>query len=164
MIQSLPTGVAPEENGTFCGFQSPLANTFPSGTPATFSAGKSVPVKFKMAPSGPNSCQSAPYITDAQALLSVALIATKQGPTFVPMGLISNGSSGLGQPLFKSDTNQQYLFNWDTGSCILPGGGAPTICPKGTYSLTVVFLTNNTANTMPSQNIYTNLTTQIVLK
>ncbi len=164
MIQSLPTGVAPEENGTFCGFQSPLANTFPSGTPATFSAGKSVPVKFKLSPTGSNSCQSAPYITDAEALLSVALISTKQGPTFVPMGLISNGSSGLGQPLFKSDTNQQYLFNWDTSSCILPGGGSPVTCPKGTYSLTVVFLTNNTANTIPSQNIYTDLTTQVVLK
>jgi hypothetical protein len=163
MIQSLPTGAPPQEDGTFCGFQSPITNTFLNAAPATLSAGKSVPVKFKLSPSGPNSCHSAPYITDATAILSVALIGTKQGPTFMPIGLISNGSSGLGQPLFKSDTNQQYLFNWDTSSCIMPNG-TTTVCPKGTYSLTVVFLTNNTADTNPSQNIYTDLTTQVVLK
>lgn len=161
MIQSLPSGLPPEEDGTFCGFQSPVSNTFLGDGSATFSAGKSVPVKFKLSPSGPNSCHSAPYITDATAILSVALIATKQGPTFTPIGLVSNGSSGLGQPLFKSDTNQQYLFNWDTSSCIMPNGVTQT-CPKGTYSLSVVFLTNNTANT--SQNIYTDLTTLVVLK
>ena len=163
MIQSLPTGAPPEEDGTFCGFQSPLTNTFLNASPATFSAGKSVPVKFKLSPGISSNCQSAPYLTDATAILSVALIANKQGPTFMPIGLVSNGSSGLGQPLFKSDSNQQYLFNWDSGSCIMPNG-TTTVCPKGTYSLTVTFLTNNTAKTVPSQNVYTNLTTQIVLK
>jgi hypothetical protein len=163
MIQSLPSGAPPEENGTFCGFQSPLSNTFLNAAPATLSAGKSVPVKFKLSPGISSNCQSAPYITDATAILSVALVATKQGPTFMPIGLISNGSSGLGQPLFKGDQNNQYLFNWDTSSCIMPNG-TTTVCPKGTYSLTVLFLTNNTANTVPSQNIYTNLTTQVVLK
>jgi hypothetical protein len=164
MIQSLPTGVPPEEDGTFCGFQSPITNTFLNAAPATLSAGKSVPIKFKLSPSGPNSCQSAPYITDATAILSVAQIADSKGKAmFIPIGLISNGSSGLGQPLFKGDKNQQYLFNWDTSSCIMPNG-TRTVCPKGTYSLTVVFLTNNTANTNPSQNIYTDLTTQVVLK
>src|SRR5262249_41108221 len=101
---------------------------------------------------------------DAIAILSVAQVADSKGnPTFVPIGLVSNGSSGLGQPLFKSDKNNQYLFNWDSSSCIMPNG-TTTVCPKGTYSLTVVFLTNNTANTVPSQNIYTNLTTQVILK
>jgi hypothetical protein len=162
MIQSLPTGTPPEEDGTFCGFQSPLTNTFQNAAPATLSVGKSVPVKFKLSPTGLNSCHSAPYITDAIAILSVAQIADAKGnPTFVPIGLISNGSSGLGQPLFKSDTNQQYLFNWDSGSCIMPNGKT-SACPKGTYSLSVIFLTNNTANT--SQNIYTDLTTRVILK
>jgi hypothetical protein len=164
MIQAISSRKPPEEDGTFCGFQSPLSNTFLQAAPATLSAGKSVPVKFKLSPSGPNSCQSAPYITDAIAILSVAQIADSKGKSmFMPIGLISNGSSGLGQPVFKGDKNQQYLFNWDSSSCIMPNG-TTTVCPKGTYSLTVTFLTNNTANTMPSQNIYTDLTTQIVLK
>jgi hypothetical protein len=163
MIQAISSRRPPEEDGTFCGFQSPLSTTFLNAAAATFSAGKSVAVKFKLSPGINSSCQSAPYVTDATAILSVALIATKQGNTFMPIGLVSNGSSGLGQPLFKSDSNQQYLFNWDTSSCIMPNGVTQT-CPKGTYSVTVVFLTNNTANTVPSQNIYTNLTTQVVLK
>jgi hypothetical protein len=81
------------------------------------------------------------------------------------MGLISNGSSGLGQPLFKGDGNQQYLFNWDTSSCILPSG-TTAACPKGTYSVSVELLTHNTAQstTVPPQSIYTAQTTLVVLK
>jgi hypothetical protein len=80
---------------------------------------------------------------------------------FVPIGLISNGSSGLAQPLFKIDTNQQYLFNWDSSSCILPSG-VTQICPSGTYSVSVLLLTNNTVG--GAQSIYGAQTTLVTLK
>src|SRR5947207_5526133 len=162
------------DDGTFCGFQSPINTTFIGNAQnpkaaATLPVGKSIPVKFKLAPGNNSNCQSAPYITDATAILSVAQIADSKGKsTFVPVGLVSNGSSGLGQPLFKGDGNQQYLFNWDSGNCILPTNapGTTQACPKGTYSLSIVFLTHNTANsaTNPPQSIYTSQTAEVVLK
>jgi len=97
-------------------------------------------------------------------MLSVALIADGKGnPTFMPIGLVSNGSSGLAQPLFKADQNQQYLFNWNTSSCIMPGGTVQA-CPSGLYSLTVSFLTDNTAGNQNNQSIYTTQTTEVTLK
>jgi len=173
LVKANPTNQAGQEPGTFCGFQSPINTTFDPiagvqnpAAAASFSVGKSIPVKFKLSP-GPNgSCQSAPYITDATAILSVAQIADSKGAlTFVPIGLVSNGSSGLGQPLFKGDGNNQYLFNWDSSSCIMPSG-VTQACPKGRYSVSIVFLTLNTANstTTPKQSVLTQQTTQVVLK
>jgi len=164
-------GAPGQEQGTMCGFESPLSNTFNGVTwdptlASTFSDGKSIPVKFRLSPGTNGSCKSAPYITDAIAQLSVAQIADAKGnPVFVPMGLISNGSSGLQPPLFKVDNNQQYLFNWDSGACILPSG-VTQLCPKGTYSVTVNLLTNNTSGstTVPPQSIYNVQTTLVVLK
>jgi len=161
-------GAAGQEAGIFCGFQSPLSNTF-TGTlnswnlalAANITDGKSVPVKIKLA-SSTGSCQNGSYITDATAILAVAQILDSKGNNvFVPIGLISNGSSGLGQPLFKGDNNQQYLFNWDSSSCIMPSG-VTQVCPKGTYSVTVLFLTNNTAG--GAQSIYGAQTTLVNLK
>jgi hypothetical protein len=80
---------------------------------------------------------------------------------FVTIGLVSNGSSGLGQPLFKGDGNQQYLFNWDSSSCIMPSG-VTQVCPKGTYSMSVLLLTNNTPG--GAQSIYGAQTTLVTLK
>jgi hypothetical protein len=121
--------------------------------------GKSVPVKFKLA-SG--SCQNGPYVANATAILSVAEILDSKGNNvFVPIGLISNGSSGLAQPLFKGDNNNQYMFNWDSSSCILPNG-VTQVCPKGTYSLSVLLLTNNTSG--GAQSIYGAQTTLVTLK
>jgi hypothetical protein len=159
---SVDTG---QEQGTFCGFQSPVNTAFngvilDAKLASTFPVGKSVPVKFKLSPDA--SCQSSPFITDATAILAVSQIFDSKGNTvFVPMGLISNGSSGLGQPLFKGDGNQQYLFNWDTSSCILPSG-VTQACPKGTYTVSVELLTHNTA--LSTQSIYTDQTTLVVLK
>ncbi len=162
--------------GAFCGFQSPVNNTFNTNTLAwdlpasSFSAGKSVPVKIKLASAAPgNSCQSGSYVTGATVLLAVAQTKdTHNNQMFVPIGLVSNGSSGLAQPLFKGDNNQQYLFNWDTSSCILPSG-ATGVCPKGTYSVSVEFLTDNTATTIVApltvpQSIYNVQTTFVILK
>jgi hypothetical protein len=174
LVNSRPDpNVAGQEPGTFCGFQSPINTTFDPvanaqnpGAASTFSVGKSIPVKFKLSPGNNSKCQSAPYITDATAILSVALIADSKGvSTFMPIGLISNGSSGLGQPLFKGDGNSQYLFNWDSSSCILPSGVVQA-CPKGRYSISIVFLTFNTATsaTTPPQSVYTQQTTEVVLK
>ena len=160
------SGAPGQEPGTFCGFESPVSNTFNGVTwdpnlATSFSAGKSVPIKVKLAPGTNNSCQSAPYITDAIAEVSVAQIADAKGnPTFITIGLVSNGSSGLAQPLVKSDNNQQYLFNWDSSACIMPSG-VTQVCPKGTYSMTVSFVTNNTV--LP-QSIYNVQTTLVVLK
>ena len=168
MANAINTGAPGTEPGVFCGFQSPLANTF-TGTlnswslalAAGLSDGKSVPVKIKLASSS-GSCQNGPYITDATAILSVAQILDSKGNSvFVPIGLVSNGSSGLGQPLFKGDNNQQYLFNWDSSSCIMPSG-VTQVCPRGTYSLSVLFLTNNTAG--GAQSIYGAQTTLVTLK
>ncbi len=157
-----------QEAGTFCGFQNPVNNTF-TGTlnswslalASSLSDGKSVPVKFRLAAAN-GTCKSGPYITDAIALLSVAqILDTKGNSVFVPIGLISNGSSGLAQPLFKLDNNQQYLFNWDSSSCIMPSG-VTQLCPKGSYSLSVLFLTNNTSG--GAQSIYGAQTTLLMLK
>lgn len=159
-----------QEPGTFCGFQSPVNNTFTGALgswdvaqASSFSAGKSVPVKFKLGTgTSAGACQSAPYVTDAVAMLSVSQIFDSKGKqVFVPIGLISNGSSGLAQPLFKSDNNQQYMFNWDSSSCIMPSG-VTQICPKGTYGVTVILLTNNT--TGGAQSIYGAQTTLVILK
>ena len=171
VVNSRNTGTPGQEQGTMCGFQSPVNNTFNGLTwdpklASSFGAGKSIPIKFRLSPGTNSSCQSAPYITDAIAQLSVAQIADAGGnPVFVTMGLVSNGSSGLGQPLFKSDNNSQYLFNWDSSSCILPSG-VTQVCPKGTYSVTVGLLTNNTSGstTNPPQSIYNVQTTLVVLK
>ena len=158
-----------QEAGIFCGFQSPLNNTF-TGTlnswnlalAAKITDGKSIPVKIKLASANGGSCQNGPYITDATAILAVAQILDTRGTdVFVPIGLVSNGSSGLGQPLFKGDGNQQYLFNWDSSSCIMPSG-VTQVCPKGTYSVTVLFLTNNTSG--GAQSIYGAQTTLVTLK
>jgi sugar lactone lactonase YvrE len=169
MANALPVaGAQGQEAGIFCGFQSPLSNTF-TGTlnswnlalAANITDGKSVPVKIKLA-SASGSCQNGPYVTDATAILAVAQILDSKGSNvFVPIGLISNGSSGLGQPLFKGDNNQQYLFNWDSSSCIMPSG-VTQVCPKGTYSVSVLFLTNNTAG--GAQSIYGAQTTLVNLK
>lgn len=169
MANAAPVAGAPgQEAGIFCGFESPLSDTF-TGTlnswnlalAANITDGKSVPVKIKLA-STSGSCQNGPYITDATAILAVAQILDSKGnDVFVPIGLVSNGSSGLGQPLFKGDNNQQYLFNWDSSSCIMPSG-VTQVCPKGTYSVTVLFLTNNTAG--GAQSIYGAQTTLVNLK
>ena len=169
LANARPVNSAPgQELGTFCGFQSPVSNTFTGtlnswnlGLASSFSDGKSIPAKFKLAAS-PGSCQNGPYITDAIALLSVAQLSDNKGnPVFVPIGLVSNGSSGLAQPLFKTDNNQQYLFNWDSSSCIMPSG-VTQLCPKGTYSMSVLFLTNNT--TGGTQSVYGAQTTLVTLK
>ena len=170
MANAIPVNNAPgQEIGTFCGFQSPVNNTFNGilnswnlAAASSFKPGKSVPIKFKLGSgTGPNACRP-PFITDAVALLSIAQILDSQGNSvFVPIGLISNGSSGLAQPLFKIDTNQQYLFNWDSSSCILPSG-VTQICPSGTYSVSVLLLTNNTVG--GAQSIYGAQTTLVTLK
>jgi hypothetical protein len=173
LANAIQTSDSTQQTGTFCEFQSPVNITYSPQTAqgstwpwdlrlaSTFSAGKSIPVKFKLGVGlSANACQSSPYITNAIALLSVAQVQDAKGlDVFVPIGLISNGSSGLLQPQFKGDNNQQYLFNWDSSSCIMPSG-VTQVCPKGTYTLTVVFQTNNTVN----QTIYDRETTVVVLK
>jgi sugar lactone lactonase YvrE len=171
MANAQPVNGAPgQEAGTFCGFQSPVNNTSTGvlngwnlALASSFSPGKSIPVKFKLGTGiATGACQSAPYITDATAILSVAQILDAKGnPVFVTIGLVSNGSSGLGQPLFKGDGNQQYLFNWDSSSCIMPSG-VTQVCPKGTYSMSVLLLTNNTPG--GAQSIYGAQTTIVTLK
>ncbi|HKR85178.1 MAG TPA: hypothetical protein VJS37_13555 [Terriglobales bacterium] len=167
MVNAPPVASDPTQAaGIFCGFQSPVNNTFTGvlnswalSAASGFVAGKSVPVKFKLA-SG--ACQNGPYVSNATAILSVAQILDSKGNNvFVPIGLISNGSSGLAQPIFKGDNNNQYLFNWDSSSCIMPSG-VTQVCPKGTYSMTVMLLTNNTSG--GTQSVYGAQTTLVQLK
>src|SRR4029077_6440445 len=81
------------EAGTFCGYQSPVNNTFLGQPASTLPVGNQLNVKFKLAFAPPNgNCQNGPYITDATALLSVAQIADAKGnPVFIPMTIVLNG-------------------------------------------------------------------------
>jgi len=144
------------EAGTFCGYQSPVNNTFLGQPASTLPVGNQLNVKFKLAFAPPiGNCQNGPYITDATALLSVAQIADAKGtPMFVPMTIVL---SGVVSPFYSLDkTSQQYAAKWDTSQCILPSGVTED-CPLGTYSLTTVFTSNNTSS--PPDSIYTTQTT-----
>lgn len=121
------------EPAQFCGFESPLTNVAPPGIAGVFGAGQNLSLKFKLATAN-GSCQNGPYITDANALISVAQLYDKKGnPVFNPISLNASGNSTPIQPIFKSG-NQQYEFSLSLQ------GYAP-----GTYSLTVTFLSANTA-------------------
>jgi hypothetical protein len=159
-----------QEIGTFCGFNPPVNNTF-TGTlnswntalSSTFKSGSTVAVKFNLAlGTSPNACRRGPFINDAEALLSIALIEDANGnPVFVPIMPGAHGSAGPITPLFNVDGSRQYAFNWDTSSCVMPSGQVQT-CPLGKYSLSVEFLTNNT--TGGAQSIYGVQTTIVKLR
>jgi len=125
-------------------------------------AGNQVAVKFKLALASPptlGNCQSGPYITDAQALLSVVQTTDAMGnPTFVPMTIVVNG---IQSPLYQkpnTGNNQQYTAKWDTSQCTLPDGTTED-CPAGTYTLTTVFTSNNTSFPGSTDSIYSTQTT-----
>jgi len=145
------------EAGTFCGYQSPVNNTFLGQPASTLPVGNQLNVKFKLAFAPPNgNCQNGPYITDATALLSVAQIADAKGnPVFIPMTIVLNG---VVSPFYKPDSNQQNTAKWDTSQCIFPSGVTGD-CPLGTYSLTTVFTSNNTSFNGSTDSIYTTQTT-----
>jgi len=156
------------EKGFFCGYQSPLTNTFDLGNgtqdlpAASFKLGTAA-VKFKLA-QGTNgsACQNGPFITDAAALISLEQTATydPQTKTFitipaVPIQISSAGGSSPLEPIFTP--GKQYNFNLNTNSCT-QSSGVTGPCPFGTYAVTATFLSANTANT-PGQSIYTVQTT-----
>jgi hypothetical protein len=123
------------ELATFCGFGSPLTTTSDPTMAAIFNSGQNLSVKFKLgAAATANSCSNGPYITDAQALLSVARVADGRGnAVFQPIAINSSGNSTSNPPTFSyNPNNQQYQFSMSLKNY------AP-----GTYSLTVTFLTNN---------------------
>ena len=171
LVSSHPIPGAPgEDQGTFCGYNPPVNNTFNPLTGSQnvalasfFGLGRTVPIKFKLEEgNNTNDCHG-PFITDAVALLSIAQIADSSGnPLLVPIGVIANGNSSATQPLFTVSGNQ-YMFNWDTSRCVLPSG-ITQACPAGTYSISVVFLTDNTASTNPPQSVFTSLATEVRLR
>jgi len=133
------------KRGDFCGFQNPLTNA-PPQAPATFGSGQNLSAKFKLAvattPPGLN-CPNGPYVNDAVALLSVARIADAGGnavfdtctSTSTVCPLFPSGSSET-SPLFDlNPKNKQYNFSLSLK------GYAP-----GTYTLNVLFLSNNAPN------------------
>lgn len=173
LVNSHPVpGVPGEEQGTFCGFNPPVNNTFDPvadsqnvNLASFFKVGRTVPIKFKLALGTNGDACKGKAITDAVALLSVAQIADGNGNSLlVPIGVLGNGNSSSNPPLFTVN-GQQYMFNWDTSQCMLPSGAIQT-CPAGTYSISVEFLTDNTANspTNPPQSIYTSQTTEVILR
>jgi len=122
--------------GTFCGFQTPLKNTLDPKTAASFNPTQknTLAVKFKLAQAG-GSCQNGPYVTNAEALISVARIVDSNGvDVFDPINPNPTASSIDTPPLFNAG-NQQYSFTL-TIKDYLPG----------TYSLTVTFLSDNQTN------------------
>jgi hypothetical protein len=123
------------ELGTFCGFQSPVIQTT-DPTTAPIVTGNNLSVKFKLASGVPGNCSNGPYITDATALISVAQISPVVDGSvtmFSPVNISTQGSSADNPPIFKfnsSSTNYQFSLN-------LKGYA------KGTYSLSITFLSNN---------------------
>jgi hypothetical protein len=122
------------ELGSFCGFQTPVIETTDSTT-APIVTGNNLSVKFKLAAQG-GTCSNGPYVTDAVALISVAQVSSKvDGPVtmFSTVAIATQGSSTDNPPLFKYNTNStNYQFSLN-----LKG------LPKGTYALSVTFLSNN---------------------
>jgi hypothetical protein len=104
--------------GTFCGFQSPVGSK-------SFNLGQNITFKFQLK-DGPNCTGN--FITDANAVISVAQIELSDGkPTFDRKDIKASGNSN-GPPLFRYDRqNNQYLFNLDTSGW-----------PPGKYSVTVI--------------------------
>lgn len=125
---------ATSETGIFCGFGSPLTNTANGDAPASFNSGQNLSVKFEVADEGAGgTCSNGPFITDAQALLSVAQEASGTG-LITPVTVESSGNSTAVAPIFTfSPTNKQYQF-----SLSLKGYA------QGTYALIVTFLSNTT--------------------
>jgi len=154
---------AHSEPGTFCLYQPPINNTILNQPPSTLPAGNQVAVKFKLALASPptlGNCQNGPYITDAQALLSIVQTADANGPVFVPMTIVVNGVQSPSFEKPNSGNSQQYTAKWDTSQCILPSGVSEN-CPIGTYVLTTVITSNNTAFQGSTDSIYTTQTTTI---
>jgi hypothetical protein len=131
------------QTDNFCGFQSPLLNPTDPGYPFSFPAGSrsTINVKFKL--SSDIHCKQN-FITNASALLSVAQICANASsdptcgpdgsPVFNAINVLATANSLDVVPLFNQG-NQQYSFTLNV-----------LTLPRGTYSLTVTFLTNNTMN------------------
>ena len=122
-----------EFDGQFCGFNPPLTQS-PPEAPAIFDSGSSAPFKFRLAQAD-GDCQQGPFITVAEALLSVVRIADENGnPVFEPQVVVSTSSANEGA-LFRNDQpSKQYEYNLDLAGY-----------PLGTFSASVLFLSNNEA-------------------
>jgi hypothetical protein len=122
--------------GTFCGFQTPLKNPGEPGYPASFTPAQknTIAVKFKLAQAG-GSCQNGPFVTNAEALISVARILDSSGVgVFDAINPNATASSIDTPPLFNAG-NQQYSFTLTIKDYV-----------PGTYSMTVTFLSDDTTN------------------
>jgi hypothetical protein len=155
---------APVELGHFCGYESPLTNTSFGDPPATKSLGSALAVKFRLAFKDQlcTSTNSASFIGDATALVSLEQIADSSGTVFVPMGILSSGGSSPLEPIFKTDGNKNYTFSLNLSFCT-PPSGVQAPCPSGTYALTTTFLGNNTGWPGSTDSIYTTQTTNFVI-
>jgi hypothetical protein len=136
------SNISNSEPGTFCGFESPLIATTDL-TQAPIITGNNISVKFKLVSGSESNCSSTSNITDAMALLSVARVSSQVGAnatldpaTFQHITIVTQGSSTDSPPTFKFNPNSSnYQFSLN-----LKG------YQKGTYVLSITFLTNNTAN------------------
>jgi hypothetical protein len=130
-------GFAPASAGggaQFCGFLPPLKNTTNPAVAATFDSDDIIPIIFRLA-SATGNCTRGPFVNNAKALLSIAQIADGSGnPVFNPLFTI------------KTVLNQGSIFPnlLSFYTLLLPvyGSPAPQLVP-GTYSLSVLFETNN---------------------
>lgn len=125
-------GFAPVSAGggaQFCGFLPPLKNTTNPALAATFDSDDIIPIIFRLATKTGN-CTKGPFIDNAKALLSIAQIAPAFSPLFTITTLLNQGD------IFPNALTFYNLF--------LPvyGKPAPQLVP-GTYSLSVLFETNN---------------------
>lgn len=119
----------------FCGFGSPLLNPGDPGYPASFSSStrNTIPVNFKLAAAPQDNCKNGPYVTNAQALLSVVQVKDSAGNAVYNPIDVSPTDNSLNEPPVFNSGNQQYSFTLNISGLA-----------KGTYDLNVTFLTNNT--------------------
>jgi hypothetical protein len=136
LVNEHTQGQTQSDQAQFCGFQAPLKNTIDPSAAASFNPAQknTLAVKFKLAQAG-GSCQNGPFVTNAQALISVARILDPNGVGVFDAINPNATASSIGMPPLFNAGNQQYSFTLTIKDYV-----------PGTYSMTVTFLTDDTTN------------------
>ena len=112
--------------GSWCGFRNPVMNAYhPTDPMSSFRAGRSIPLKFKVAEGAGGDCGHGPFIAPEGILLSIARVA----PDFAVQEIVCTGG-GCGEvPYFDPPNNPNAGFHMN----IQTDGFAP-----GTYQAVLV--------------------------
>jgi hypothetical protein len=118
------------QEGNFCGFQPPLSES----NTAEFNQGKKIPFKFKLAAPGGN-CQNGPYITQAEARLSIARIDQFQIIAFTVVG-----ATGSDSATFRFETQGQQFGITVDSTGLAPGLYLGTVISDSFLPRSVFFI------------------------